>query len=186
MALVGPTGTGKTATSNILADALADTNWFGGSVYRESGAKFDARKVDYYFGSESPFRYHVSSGKYHVLKLEELQRLPPVAQNAMKDAYDYQLERGWRAIVIATSNDMGALEPAVRDRFGDPLIFDGGAQFARAFCAWIRNVVWPLETTEPIPGDYFLWGLGDDGVFSGRRAMDRMETELLHRKAVLV
>jgi replication-associated recombination protein RarA len=171
--LRGGTGVGKTSCARILSDALADP-WFG--EYKESGAKFDARKVDEYFGPASPFKYRPAAGRYFVLRIEEFERLPSVAENMMKDLLEEAIER-WKLVVIATSNDTSRLETALLHRFA-VYDFDSGQAFYEAFRDWLAPVC-PLESGEPLPAETALWGLVGDGTFSARLAMTEAEQYLM-------
>jgi hypothetical protein len=174
----GGTGTGKTSVATILSGALVDP-WFG--EHKESGAKFDARKVEEYFGSQSPFRFALPAGKFFVLRVEEFERMPAVAENMMKDLLEEAVNR-WRLIVLATSNDTSKLETALLHRFSQVFDFDSGPRFAAAFRERLF-LVWALETGEPPPASWPLWGLMVDGTFSARLALDEAEQCLLARRA---
>jgi hypothetical protein len=182
MAFVGNTGTGKTTCATVVGEALADP-WFG--VHRVSGASLDLNAVESYFGSSSPFRFATPANHFHVLRIEELELLPAKAQIAMKDAWDVCRERHWRVIVMATSNTLQGLEPALRDRFGDPYKFSSGPEFAKEYSEWLETV-WMLEAGGPMPAGWQRWGFGNETQFSARRALDAMEAYLLHRKGVAV
>jgi replication-associated recombination protein RarA len=173
--LRGGTGVGKTSCARILADALVDP-WFG--EYKESGAKFDARKVDEYFGPGSPFKYKLPENRFFVLRIEEFERLPSVAENMMKDLLEEAIQR-WKLVVIATSNDTSRLETALLHRF-KVFDFDSGPKFAAAFRDWL-GVVWPIECGGPLPAESGLWGLLGDGTFSARLALDEAQGWLMSR-----
>ncbi len=178
MAFVGPTGVGKTTCGRIVGDALADP-WFG--IHRVSGAALDLNMVKDLFGNDSPFRFKTAPNHLHCVHIEELEQVPNKATIALKDAWDVCRDRNWRVVVIATSNGMSGMEEALVDRFGSPFEFDNGPEFATAFCKWMKTV-WSLESREPIPSDYTLWGFGRDASFSARRALDVMESRLLGGK----
>jgi replication-associated recombination protein RarA len=171
--LRGGTGTGKTSCSTILSAALADAE-FG--AYKESGAKFNAAKVDEYFGPASPFRYRIPAGRFFVLRIEEFERLPEVAGNMMKDLLEEAIER-WRLVVIATSNDTSKLETALLHRF-KVYDFDSGERFAAAFREWLKRV-WPIEYEGKLPAASAVWGLLPGGQFSARLALDEAQQWLL-------
>jgi replication-associated recombination protein RarA len=188
IALTGPTGCGKTATAMALSNALADQGWFGGSAYCETGAGFKTEVAEHYFGSETPFRYKTGDNKFHVLRIEELERLPPNVQNDLKESLEWA-QRTYRVIIIATSNDTSRLEKALLHRF-QRYTFDAGPKFAKAFNEWIE-MLWLIETGDlDMPADHHLWGYeldriaAGDGEFSARLALDRMERVLSERKLV--
>lgn len=174
--LEGPPGTGKTAAAMILAEQLGDTGWFGGSVYQERGAKFKTELAEFYFGrEETPFRYKVSDGKYHVLVIEELERLPPNVEADLKQAME-DAQRDYRAIVIATSNDTGKLSAAFLQRF-QRFHFGGGREFADAFNDTLP-MLWFGETGNlDLPDDWRELGW-DGNQFSGRHALNALEQHI--------
>lgn len=176
--LRGGTGTGKTTVAKILSASLVDP-WFG--EHKESGAKFDARKVEDYFGGGSPFRLRLPENRFFVLRIEEFERLPPIAENMMKDLLEEAIQRdGSRLIVLATSNDTSKLETALLHRF-KVFDFDSGPDFAQAFHERL-SLVWTLETGEPLPAEAVCWGLLEDGTFSARLALDEAHKRLMGQK----
>ncbi len=179
--LEGPTGTGKTACAMALSNALADTGWFGGSAYAETGAAFKTEVAEHYFGADTPFRYKTSENKFHCLRIEELERLPPNVQNDLKESLE-AAQRRYKLVVIATSNDPSRLEKALLHRFQRHR-FDAGPLFACAFNSWLRKV-WLCETgTLEMPEGWTQWGQ-DGGTFSARLALDKMEQSLIERAEV--
>ncbi|MGA2069490.1 MAG: AAA family ATPase [Thermoguttaceae bacterium] len=172
--LEGQSGTGKTATAMILANTLADTGWFGGSEYAEIGTRFDVETMRRYFDrATTPFRYCVSAGKFHILRIEELERLHPTVQNELKEALE-DAQRRYRLIVIATSNDTSRLEQALRDRF-KMFPFSCGPDFAEAVNDWLP-AVWAAEVGSGVDLPYGYQSLGWEGEhFSARRALDGLE-----------
>jgi AAA+ superfamily predicted ATPase len=181
MALVGSTGTGKTTCATIVGDAIADP-WFG--VHRISGAFLNLDAVKELFGNDSRFRYTTAPNHFHVVRIEELELVPDKATVALKDAWDICRERNWRVIIIATSNNLGRLEDALRHRFGDPYQFLDGPEFAIAFNEWMKTI-WRLEGSGPMPDGWQMWGFDDTtGKFSARLALDRMESSLQTAKVL--
>lgn len=179
MIYVGGTGIGKTSTAMAMSNALVDEGWFGRSEYCEIGANFKTEKAEYYFGPDTPFRYSVSPGKYHILRIEELERLPQNVQGMLKEAIE-DFCRRYRLIVLATSNDTSRLETALLHRF-KVFGFDSGQGFYEAFRDWLA-VVWPMECGDPLPAESGLWGLVGDGTFSARLAFDEAQSYLMSRR----
>ena len=147
-------------------------------IVSNCGGEFDARKVEEYFGPNSPFRYKLPENKFFILRLEEFERLPAVAENMMKDLLEEAIQR-WKLVVIATSNDTSKLETALLHRF-KVFDFDSGERFAAAFRDWLA-VVWPIECGDPLPAESALWGLIGDGTFSARLALDEAQGWLMSR-----
>jgi DNA polymerase III delta prime subunit len=170
--LEGDSGTGKTATAMLLADMLSQTDWFGASSYKVEGVKADALKK-YFDKDETPFRFRVSDGKFHVLRIEELEYLHHDVQNVLKESIE-EAQRRYRVIFIATSNDSSGLTKAMRHRF-KPYYFSAGETFAAAINDWLPSV-WEAEVGPGIEMPYGFDTFGWDGdAFSARLALDRLE-----------
>jgi DNA polymerase III delta prime subunit len=175
--LEGATGTGKSATAEVLAEALGCVNdgpW--DSVYPEPAAKFDTETVNYYFEpATSPFRFVVPRGKFHVLLLEELEYMVPQVQRLCKVHFETAPDR-WKLIIVATSNDTSKLPAAVRHRFANAHYhFSSGPGFADAINAWLPSV-WAAEVGPGVdmPYNWRLFGW-DGAAFSARLALDTLQ-----------
>ena len=133
-----------------------------------------------------PFRFKTAPNRFPVLHIEELENVPEKATIELKNAWDVCRERNWRVVVLATSNSMAGLEDALRHRFGDPYEFSSDISFAVAFSNWTKTV-WAMEGGGELPEDWQAWGFDErTGKYSGRLALDRMESRLLSRKGVAV
>ncbi len=176
--LEGPSGTGKTATAMILQQALAAQDFLGGSAYDVRGAKLTADVAALYFDrATTPFRFVVPAGKFHVLRIEELERLHPAVQNDLKESLE-EAQRDRRVIIVATSNDSSRLETALRDRF-QTYYFSAGPSFAQAVNDWLPSV-WTEEIGPDVEMPYGYADFGWEGEqFSARRALDRLEKYIM-------
>ena len=181
----GPTGTGKTCVARILSAALTEPDGFGDHVM--NGAMLKTEAVEKFFVDERPYRYRTLEGKFHVLRIEEFERMPPNVQNFLKEALE-EAQRRYRLIVVATSNTTAAIkDKALLHRF-QRYDFDAGPAFAAAFNEWLQ-LQWLSETGDfPPPAGWQTWGIdfdrllaSGDSEFSGRLALDKMEQALAAR-----
>ena len=170
--LEGATGTGKSAAAHAMANDFGA--WkdpmlgvFGPTVV--SGPDFNAAKVRELFGDASHFRFRRQG--WHVLILEELEYIHSQTQDLAKDILERQVAR-WQLVVLATSNDVSGLKPALRDRF-DQYHFGCGESFATA-CYDRLARIWEQETPKALPPDWRTWGWENDQ-FSMRRALRMMQ-----------
>jgi len=178
----GQPGTGKSATALALAADLGAVDEFSGlSVVctAQLGKEEAERQVK---------RLHQRCliGQWNVLILEELERLSPQCQVFLKVALASE-NLPARAVVIATSNDTSAIDPALLERFGKPLAFDGWMTLATAGAIRVARV-WENETGGlPLPYGADRWGWYTEGDridgkrtrYSLRAAMDAMQQALL-------
>ena len=122
------------------------------------------------------------AGQWNVLILEELERLSPQCQVYLKVALASE-NLPPRAIVIATSNDTSLIDPALLERFGRPVVFNGWCDLAAAGEARVTEV-WARETGgAPLPYQARNWGwyseAGKRVRYSLRAALDAMQQALL-------
>jgi hypothetical protein len=171
--LVGPTGTGKTCCARVLSAALTEPDGFGD--YSMNGAMLKTENVEKFFVDDRPYRYRTMAGKFHVLRIEEFERMPPNVQNFLKEALE-DCQRRYRLIVVATSNSTAAIkDKALLHRF-QQFTFTAGPEFAAAYRDWLGN--------RPMPEGWRTWGfdldrLSKDTEFSARLALDEMEKHLM-------
>ena len=171
--LEGPTGTGKSATAKALAN---DLGCYGHPMfepcYVEAAGNFKTEAVAYYFYSpDTPFRF----AGLHVLILEELETMNPTVQLLMKDALgEGRLPRN--VVVVATSNGVGKLPKAIRDRFAlHHYCFQAGQPFADAVNERLAEI-WQAEFGPGVDLPYGYDALGWEGDnFSARLALDRLQ-----------
>jgi hypothetical protein len=132
----------------------------------------------------SPFRYRLGD-KWHVLRIEELEWVSPACQRYLKEALE-EVQRRYRVIVIATSNDASKLVLPLRHRF-KPFTFTSGPSFADAINNWLP-MIWYTELGQaidlPYGYDTFGW-YTEDGreKFSARLALNRLEHYLALERA---
>jgi replication-associated recombination protein RarA len=180
--LEGPTGTGKSTCAAVIARELTEPDGFGD--HKIIGANLKTEAAEALFGWDSPFRYRCMNGKFHVLRIEELERLPVNVQGYLKEALE-DAQRRYRLVVVATSNGTAAIrDKALLHRF-QRHVFHAGPAFAKAFNDWLE-MLWIAETGKwPPPDGFEAWGYDDDTEFSGRLALDRMERALVERKGMV-
>jgi replication-associated recombination protein RarA len=172
--LEGPSGSGKTTAAMALAEQLACQDWFGASSYKLEGTELSIDRARAYFEpAETPFRFKLSAGKFHVLRIEELEYVNPTVQRYLKEAME-EAQRRWKCIVLATSNDATKLEKALRHRF-KLYTFSAGMHFAQEACKLLERV-WLAEVGPgvdmPVGWQMFGW---EEKEFSLRLALDRLE-----------
>ena len=181
MMFCGGTGTGKTTTAMILSECLGDNGWWGKSTYLRVGSGFSIEVCRNLFDADTtPFRFCVTKGKFHVLRIEELERLHPNVQNELKQSLEDAVRR-YRLIVVATSNDTSRLEPALLHRF-EMHHFLCGDPFADAINVWMPEV-WLEVAGGRVPMPFGWETFGWDGEsFYARLALDRLDSYAKWRK----
>ena len=104
--LTGPKGTGKTATTRIVASILGcEDEWSGfhhvpcSTLNIEEAKEIFLRRV----------RFGTTSG-WHLVVLEECEWLSPQVQRLLKDALDPETNMSEKLIVMGTSNDISSLD----------------------------------------------------------------------------
>lgn len=124
----------------------------------------------------------IDGGKWSVLILEELERLSPACQQFLKVALESLPPH---AVVMATSNDTDLIDGALIQRF-TVLDFSSSDTFAREANKRLAEV-WSAETGgDELPKDLTKWGFTGGRQFSLRLAYDKLQQQLMLRRAVLV
>jgi len=172
--LYGPSGTGKTASSEIIAATLG-TEEFPSTVYRTNGTEFCLELAERYFDpATSPFRFK-SGPFYHCLLIEELEFLSQQSINYLKNHLENTIKHPSRkVVVIATSNDISLFRKAGNRAFLDRFKqyeFAADMGFAAACFKRLAQVC----AIEGISPPDFTAAFDDDGGFSMRRAIDIVE-----------
>lgn len=178
--LTGPPGTGKSSSALALAADLGATDpWSGLEVVSASDlGKDEVTRQLRRLWATSLFGGK-PDGTWNILIIEELERLSQPAQVSLKVGLASE-NMPPRGIVVATSNDTSALDPALLERFGRPIEFKALGAFAHdgaARVAW----VWAQETDGlPMPIGSERWGWQAEGKrYSLRAAMDCCQRALL-------
>jgi MoxR-like ATPase len=172
----GDPGTGKSATAHALAEEL------GCSIFSKHPLKASDLNKD---TAEQLFNQTLRSipmdrAPVHLVILEEFERCVSAEVRAfLKGALDTGVEAEdgglpHRCVVVATSNDVSKIEPALLERFS-LLNFSSGPEFALA-CQERLAAIWEAECPGvDMPKDWFLWGWQDElSRFSMRVALRAM------------
>ena len=175
--LYGPGGTGKSCTALALASELEaaelDVNMMAAAKLGLDQAEDAIRRL----------RWRPMYGKWNVLILEEMERLSPQCQQFLKVTLASEnLPRS--GVVIATSNRLDLIDPALRQRFSK-LEFPGAHELASAAAERLRRI-WVETAGGELPWNWKEWGwtenaAGKKDQFSMRVALDCLEQALLER-----
>jgi replication-associated recombination protein RarA len=180
MAFVGPPGTGKSTAALAIIDALGCRDEFPGHIYRNaSEITMDELPSLWNFLQCTflcPKRDH-----WHFAILEELSNLSPQAQQWLKSAFEVCLPE--RAIIVATSNDLSKLQPAVVERFEVHEFPDSPefrqAAMRRARRIWHHVLSEPFGLEPPTEAEFMAYASNGNGSrFSFRRMLSRIEQRL--------
>ena len=162
--LTGPKGTGKTATTRIVASMLGcEDEWSGFHHVPCSTLNIDEAKELFL----RQVNYNTVSG-WHLIVLEEMEWLSPQVQRLLKDALDPETNMSKKLIVMGTSNNISNLDEALVDRFR-VIEYTGNEEFARSCQEKIRQVWVRTLKSEP-PAEYTTWGWRNS-TFSMRNAV---------------
>ncbi len=174
----GKGGTGKSATAKTLIHDLGVCLFSGLVEY--SAANLSIEEVRRLFGQT--FRYRPMAGNpWHILLVEELELIVSRHVNsALKDELSEQ-HMPERLIVVATSNDVSALDEALLQRF-EVFPFSAGPTFAEA-CQERLAWIWQREVGADVPLPIGVEQLGwRNDTFSMRRALAALSAAVeLHR-----
>jgi MoxR-like ATPase len=177
----GPPGTGKSAAAHVVAEELGCTAM---SKHTIAGNKLNVELAETVFGSMTRF-VPMDGAPFHVVIIEEFERcVSPEVRAYLKTALDTGVEPPDglppRCIVIATSNDVAKIEPALLERFR-VLNFSAGPCFAEA-CQERLGAIWEAEAPgRDLPPSWLAWGWQDAGNslrFSMRVALRMLEDYL--------
>ena len=177
----GPPGTGKSAAAHVVAEELGCTAM---SKHTIAGNKLNVELAETVFGSMARF-VPMDGARFHVVIIEEFERcVSPEVRAYLKTALDTGVEPPDglppRCIVIATSNDVAKIEPALLERFR-VLNFSAGPCFAEA-CQERLGAIWEAEALgRDLPPSWLAWGWQEAGNslrFSMRVALRAMEDYL--------
>ena len=175
--LEGMGGTGKSAAAKALIHDLGVSE-FG--VIEYSAAKLRIEDVERLFGQT--FRMRPLTGNpWNILLVEELELIVSKNVNSMlKDALSEQ-NMPEHLIVVATSNDVSALDEALLQRF-EVFPFSAGPTFAEA-CQERLAWIWEQEVGVDVPLPVGVEQLGwRNDSFSMRRALAALSGAVeLHR-----
>ena len=182
--LEGLPGVGKTATANALAEDMGCCPWTG--KFTVKAPRLGIEKIEELFGHALRMR-PMSGSRWHVLIIEELERC---VSDAARTELKCQLSEGEmpeHLIVVATSNDISKLEPALLERF-EKFSYSSGLAFAAECREWLTEV-WAKECLQrglgerDMPAGWMSWGV-DRERFSLRMALNSMGSMLDLMEAV--
>jgi hypothetical protein len=174
--LEGGPGVGKSCTAHLLADEL------GCSIFSKhpiKGSKLTTELAEQLF-NQTVRCVPMDGAPTHLVILEEFERcVSNEVRTFLKGALDVDVDPDdgglpRRCIVVATSNDVSKIEPALLERFS-LIHFSSGPEFALA-CQERLAAIWEAECPGvDMPKDSFLWGW-QDGLsrFSMRVALRAM------------
>lgn len=172
--LIGPPGTGKTATARAFCVEQGVHEGFAGGLWRINGSDLNASSVREMFTRDLKMNL-----PRKVLVIEEFESAHPQAQVQLKTFLDPLGEFPKNLTVIATSNDVSKLDEALVQRFIRVRYIN--TQSFRAACLAKIQALWSQRTNEPLPHNYKNWG-GEQ--FSMRVALSDMELAMNSMVAV--
>lgn len=164
--LVGPPGTGKTASAHALAHDLGCDEFYGLVV--ENASNLGVERCRQLLGPrlmERPLQ-----GRWKLLLIEEMECLPSANVIPLLKMMLDKLPP--RTTVVATSNDISKLPRALLDRFSQ-LKYNAGAAFASAAQDKLEQAWREAFPREPLPECWRTWGW-EDGQFSMRTALSTL------------
>lgn len=170
--LQGNPGVGKSAAALALAADLGAHDPFSGllEVVAAKLVKDAAEDVLRRLWMR-PF-----NGEWNVLVIEELERLSDEARCTLQHGLE-SAQLPSSAIVIATTNKPEKIGEALLERF-TVLDFTSGETLADAAAFHLVKIWRQQSGGAELPSGFQKWGW-IDGRFSVRRALDRLQTELL-------
>jgi len=183
---VGEPGIGKTAAANALANDLGVCPWTG--RHQIGAARLGVERIEKLF--DDTLRMRPMEGVWHVLIVEELERC---VSDGARSELKTRLSEGEmlpRLILVATSNDVSKLEPALLERFSQ-FAFGSGPAFHEA-CLPTLAAIWEQECAQrgldlPLPASWQRWGVQSTPTgerFSMRRAINALGDALDVREIV--
>lgn len=179
--LEGNPGVGKSCAAHLLAEELGCT-MLSKHVYKANAV--DVKTADRLFNETLRCR-PMDGAPVSIVIIEEFERcVSNEVRVFLKGALDIDVDPDdgglpRRTVVLATSNNIDAIEPALLERF-IVLRFDSGPAFAMA-CQERIAQIWAAETTAKLPREWKTWGWYGDQFsmrFSMRAAMRKLEEHL--------
>lgn len=169
--LVGDPGTGKTATTRVVAESLGcSDDWSG--LHHIPCTSLGIEEAKDLFNRKLRF---ASTSGWHLVILEECEWLSPQVQRFLKDALDLETNMPSKAIVMGTSNKIDNLDEALLERFRI-VNFKSNEEFMIS-CRNKISEKWRYIFDEDLPPESCNWGIRGER-FSMRLAIQQAEDAL--------